>query len=81
MKFSFELTKDISGVLPLVKKTIQANKGKLDGNEQTGFFEGNGIMGNYNVTGKTVTIVISKKPALLSDAKIKDEIMNFFDKK
>jgi hypothetical protein len=81
MKFSFDVQEDISSLLPSVKKSILAEGGEFNGNEYNGSFQGKGITGNYSTNGKTISIMISKKPPFIDEKKIKDEIMNYFKDK
>jgi hypothetical protein len=80
MKISFYLEKDIGSTLPSVKADIEKGGGKFNGNEQSGSFKGKGIEGTYSIAGKTVNIIISKRPPMISDENIKEEILTYFRK-
>jgi hypothetical protein len=71
MKFSFEVKEDISQLLSSVKRLILAKGGNFNGTEQNGTFQGKGITGNYSINGKTINIMIVKKPPFVDEKKDK----------
>ena len=64
MKFSFDVDKEISILLPSVKKLIITEGGIFNGNERNRTFQGKGITGNYSINGRIVNIVITKNRLL-----------------
>ncbi len=63
---SIPFTDSVTGVIAKAKAAIENQNGTFNGDENAGNFEvtflGNTIKGNYSVIGKTLELVVTKKP-------------------
>jgi hypothetical protein len=83
MSFSFEIkVKNASQAIAKAKSAGEANGAKFEGDNQRGNFSVKKALielcGNYVVNADTIKITIDKKPFLVGEAIIKQEIENFF---
>lgn len=76
--FVMSLKQPADFLLEKVREAADKNGFLLEGNDQSGSFQGNGIFGCYQVNGDKLELVITKKPALLSWNRVEAEIRAFF---
>ena len=67
--FSIPFTKSVTEVLAKAKKTVEAQGGNFNGDENEGNFNvsifGNTVIGSYMVKGEELNIDITEKPFLV----------------
>ena len=68
----------ISDVLEDVKAEAAKKKVVFTGNDKAGKFSGDGIGGDYSVSGQTITINVTKTPWYAPDASVKSAIEAWF---
>jgi len=83
MSFSFSLTKpaDLTATLEMVKREVAGNGGQFSGDEKSGAIKSPpGVAGTYSVNEHDVTITITKKPFIATEAAVKKEITALWEK-
>jgi len=68
----------IPDVLAAVKAEAAKNKIKFNGDASKGTFAGEGIEGNYSISGQVITINVTKQPWYAPDSSVKSAIENWF---
>jgi hypothetical protein len=76
--FSFDLSSDPEYVINVVKSHVVEGGGTFTGDRSAGSFSGSGVAGSYHVQGKTVTILITKKPFLAPMSIVEGRIKSYF---
>ena len=75
-QFTVKYPGDKQELMNKIKSTV-GDKGKVNGNEQQGSFEGSTPIGtfegSYVIAGDDITITIDKKPFLVSNGRIQEE--------
>lgn len=71
-------------IIAKLQKAILSTGGKFNGDTTNGAFEGNtpvgDFSGRYSIDGDSVSVLIDKKPWLVSCGRIEDEINNYLNK-
>ena len=77
-QFSIPFSSDAESLIVRAKQQIERVGGTLNGNASQGNFQAQtpigAIVGSYQVDGQEITLSITKKPFLLSCAKIEKEL-------
>jgi hypothetical protein len=76
-EFTFEV-RNKAEALRAAGTAFERRGGRFTGNEDAGFYEGNGFKGTYEVRGATVLIKISEKPFYIPDFLVERTIRRFF---
>ena len=76
-KFSINKPQNVSAMVSKASSAIRSDGGAFSGNEQSGFFCGDGVEGTYSI-GKRICITITKKPFIFSNAVVESHIREFF---
>jgi hypothetical protein len=81
--FKVKVADDVTSVLNKVRSQIKSAGGKFDGDTLSGTFSGDvsvmgSFVGNYEVSGTTVTITITKKPFTIPCNSIESKIREYF---
>lgn len=71
---------DLDNTLNEVAKMASENGIDFKGDNSMGEVSGKGFLGSYSINGRTVSIQIDKKPALIPEFLIKSEIKKFLQK-
>ena len=80
MVINIKITGSLSDALDEAKASIEAVGGYFEGDTTNGEFSGKGVEGTYIVYGgKSLTVLISKKPFFASESKIESKIRDFFE--
>lgn len=80
-EFSINFKQEPSELVAKANDAIRNAGGTFDGNENAGMFAlktplGE-VAGNYTIQQKTITVIIGKKPMLLSCNLVKTELTNY----
>ncbi|MDQ6812196.1 MAG: hypothetical protein M3040_00425 [Bacteroidota bacterium] len=77
-QFSIPFSSDAEGLIGRAKQQIEKAGGSFTGDASMGKFEAStpigSIVGSYQIEGQEIALSISKKPFLLSCAKIEKEL-------
>jgi len=82
MAFSFDIKKpdNLQEVLFFVSQDIKSGGGTLKGDVNSGEISIKGVEGTYKVEDDLIKITITKKPFIVSESYVRDEINKYFDK-
>lgn len=82
MAFSFDIKKpdNLEEVLFSVTQDIKREGGTLKGDINSGEISIQGVEGTYKVEGDVIKITITKKPFIITESRVKEEIKKYFDK-
>jgi hypothetical protein len=72
------VTGAIEDVLRDVRAQAARNKVKLSGDATSGSFSGDGIEGAYAVSGRTITVHVTRSPWYAPDAVVRNAIEDWF---
>lgn len=76
--FQITLSQDPASVVERVRKLLTENGGQFSGNSSSGSFAGSGVKGAYHISGRDVTITITKKPLLAPMSLVESKIREYF---
>jgi hypothetical protein len=76
--FNIAFTGDAAALLNRARAIAVSNGAQISGDSSRGSFSGKGIIGNYSVSGNTVSVTISDKPALIPWGIVESQLRSFF---
>jgi hypothetical protein len=76
--FQIDLSVDPKLIIAKAKELAAQAGGKFDGNTEKGMFTHNGILGEYEIQGKRITITIHQKPFILPWKLVTDSVQKWF---
>jgi hypothetical protein len=76
--FTIPFQGDPVQIVQRAKQVAAQNHVQFDGDEHSGNFSGNDVVGVYTVDGNTVTVTINRKPFYVTMAVIKKRVETFF---
>jgi hypothetical protein len=76
--FSITFAGDATSLLNRARTVAASNGAQISGDTNRGTFNGKGVAGNYSVSGNTVSVTISDKPALIPWGVVESQLRNFF---
>lgn len=77
--FDIPFSGEAASVFQHAKHAADEAGATLKGDENRGTFSGKGIEGNYEVSGQTVHVTVTQKPAIVSDSAIESRLREFFE--
>ena len=76
--FNVTLSDEPASVLEKVRKLITESGGQFTGDSSSGSFAGSGVKGAYHISGRDVTITITKKPLLAPMSLVESKVREYF---
>jgi hypothetical protein len=80
-EMKFEYSKPILPLLLKLRKIVNAENGSISGNEFTGSFSVKSVIGvfkgEYRIVNNCIEINLYKKPFLISNSKIQEEVKKY----
>ena len=77
-EFDIDFNGEPAGVLARVKALAEQRGGTLEGDDESGTFSGQGVLGTYRVEESKMRIALTAKPFFLTWPAIETAVRSFF---